>query len=456
MLKLPFIRKLPFGLRLVPAHGELNEMLNDKAGRVLLVSRMSTGISPPASLCDKSSIRFSLSNCKYIYRACPDKIFAVTCGRVHRAVCNGKFGIGIFLSSDILEPKDLFVCRNGGNKVTTFAFWNNKGGTGKTSLAFQALCRMAELNPDQLILAIDLCPQANLSELLLGGLVGSGGANLANLHALTPRKSVGGYFEKRMPAPFTMPAINIQDFISTPNDYNADIPPNVHLLAGDPIVELQANAIATLANTQIPGTDTWLAVIDWISDFMELTGDTYNQVFIDSNPSFSVYTQIALSTAEKLVLPVMADDSSRRAIQNMFSLIHGINVPAGTNYSPFSFPTKLTNSGRSLPLVHLIAKNRLTQYMGAASAYKSVLLSIDNDVKDAIDSHPRAFTFGRIEDGTVEIRDFQTTGVVAMAKGLPLSRLRPGSHTIMRRRTRVKEDYLVNCRDAIDDLVAKL
>lgn len=340
--------------------------------------------------------------------------------------------------------------------MTTYAFWNNKGGTGKTSLAFQALCRFAELNPDQLVLAIDLCPQANLSELLLGGLVGGGGANLAALHASNPRKSVGGYFEKRMPAPFSMPNLNLQDFISVPHSFNSEIPPNVHLLAGDPIVELQANAIATLANTQIPGTDTWLAVIDWVSDFMNLTGETYKQVFIDSNPSFSVYTQIALSTAEKLVLPVMSDDSSRRAIQNMFSLIHGINVPAGTNYSPFSFPTKLTNAGRSLPLVHLIVKNRLTQYMGAASAYKSVLLSIDNDVNAALSSHPPAFTFSRIEDGSVEIRDFQTTGVVAMAKGLPLSRLRSGNHTIMGRRTRIKEDNLANCRSSIDDLVGKL
>ncbi len=40
-----------------------------------------------------------------------------------------------------------------------YAFWNNKGGTGKTSLAFQAIARYAELHPEKRVLAIDLCPR---------------------------------------------------------------------------------------------------------------------------------------------------------------------------------------------------------------------------------------------------------------------------------------------------------
>jgi len=50
-----------------------------------------------------------------------------------------------------------------------YAFWNNKGGTGKTSLAFQSVTRYAEKYPKKRVLAVDICPQANLSELMLGG-----------------------------------------------------------------------------------------------------------------------------------------------------------------------------------------------------------------------------------------------------------------------------------------------
>ena len=49
-----------------------------------------------------------------------------------------------------------------------YAFWNNKGGTGKTSLAFQTICRYAETHKTERVLAVDVCPQANLSELFLG------------------------------------------------------------------------------------------------------------------------------------------------------------------------------------------------------------------------------------------------------------------------------------------------
>ena len=52
-------------------------------------------------------------------------------------------------------------------KMERIIFWNNKGGTGKTTLAFQTLSEYAHQNEDKRILVIDVCPQANLSELLL-------------------------------------------------------------------------------------------------------------------------------------------------------------------------------------------------------------------------------------------------------------------------------------------------
>ncbi len=78
--------------------------------------------------------------------------------------------------------------------IMRYAFWNNKGGTGKTSLAFQAICRYAERNPKKKVLAIDICPQANLSELFLGGLTNNGSKNLLEIHGKLPRCTIGGYF----------------------------------------------------------------------------------------------------------------------------------------------------------------------------------------------------------------------------------------------------------------------
>lgn len=336
-----------------------------------------------------------------------------------------------------------------------YGFWNNKGGTGKTSLAFQVICRYAERHPDKRVLAIDMCPQANLSELFLGGLTQDGSNRLLQRQGLLPRCSIGGYFELRLPSPFKIPTLVAENFVTHPFEYNTSVPENIRLICGDPMLELQTNAINTLANTQIPGTDTWLAIIDWLRGLLEKLKEGCEVIFLDMNPSFSIYTQVALSTVERLILPVMADDSSRRAIQNALSLIYGLKLPSEF-YSAYAFATKLQKVDRSLPQVHVVAKNRLTQYMGPASAYAAVLKSIEKDINGLIESHPAIFTFKNLTEGVVSIRDFQTTGVVAFAKGCPFYSMPTGKLDIGGRRVQVNSTNKKNCVEAIDQLIRKL
>lgn len=339
--------------------------------------------------------------------------------------------------------------------ATKYAFWNNKGGTGKTSIAFQAMTLYAESNPDERILAIDVCPQANLSELMLGGLNNHGSDKLLSQQGQVPRCSVGGYFQLRLPSPYVVPAFDASDFITHPRDFNKSIPDNIDLVCGDPLLELQANAVNTLANNQIPGSNPWIEVVDWLTDFLAEIESEYDVVFFDCNPSFSLYTQIALAASDFMILPVMADDSSRRAIQNAFSLVYGLKLPSEI-YAAYAFATKLKAAGRELPKVHLIIKNRLTQYMGAASAYAAVLAAIEADVAKLLKSHPDIFNFKNVSDGFVEIRDFQTTGVVAFAKGIPFSKVQVGKQSINGHRVQVKKEYLENAREAMGEMVEYL
>lgn len=340
--------------------------------------------------------------------------------------------------------------------MITYAFWNNKGGTGKTSLAFQSITRYAEKNHSEKILAIDLCPQANLSELMLGGLNNKGSNKLLTQHSFTPRRSIGGYFQTRLPSPYVSPTnVKYNEFITPPHEFNKSIPSNIELICGDPLLELQANAVNTLANQNIPGTDAWISVIDWINDMLNGLNNNYDKVFLDCNPSFSMFTQMALASSDRLILPVMADDSSRRAIQNAISLIYGLKLPDEI-YATYMFKAKLDHAKRKLPKIHLIAKNRLTQYMGAASAYAAVLNAIEKDVMSLSKQHPELFTFTDTKNGFVDIRDFQTTGVVAFAQGQPFSKVSKGKHQINGKEIQIRDDYLINCLNAIDDLVRNL
>jgi len=341
--------------------------------------------------------------------------------------------------------------------MATYALWNNKGGTGKTSLAFQIVCAYANANPDKKILVVDVCPQANMSELLLGGLEGKGSDNLLKIQGQTQRATIGGYFQDKLVNPYQKQQIVLNNFISLPNQYNQNIPENIELICGDPLLELQSNAISTLANTQLPTVNTWISVIEWIEDLINAGQQNYDTVFFDTNPSFSIYTQMALTATQKLLLPVMADDSSRRALQNAFSLIYGFKLPHPF-YQEYAFATKLNKAGKSLPKVHLIIKNRLTQYMGTASAYNAVLNTIQSEVARLLADNEtkQIFSSQSEEDILVEVRDFQTTGVVSHARGCPFFKQTSGTFDIQGRRVGVKPEYLENCITAIDNIVNRL
>lgn len=322
-----------------------------------------------------------------------------------------------------------------------YAFWNNKGGTGKTTLAFQSICEFANSNQGKRMLVVDCCPQANLSELLLGSLQGQGGHNLLALQGGNIRKSIGGYFERRLPTPYSPPQIRSEDFLCSPYQFNRHVPINIDLLAGDPLLELQANTMYTMANVASPVTNNWLAVVSWLRDFLNALEESYDYVFFDLNPSFSLYTQIALAASDRLILPVMADDSSRRAIQNAFSLTYGLRLPSPI-YAQHAFSSQLQAGGLMPPQTHLIVKNRMTQYMGPASGYAAVLRSINDDVVDLMKHNPQYFTFAQASQAFCEVRDFQTCGVVAAARGLPFYEMTAKRYDVFGKRVQVNREQL--------------
>ena len=336
-----------------------------------------------------------------------------------------------------------------------YIFWNNKGGTGKTSLCFQSVVSYAEAHTDMHILVVDLCPQANLSELMLGGLMGNGSSHLSTLHGSNPRKSIGGYFDKRILSPYSVPAgLNPMDFIVTPANYNVNIPKNVDLIAGDSIVELQATYMSAIANGSLPnGQSPYAFVLCWLKELLQLVNDNYDLVFIDSNPSFSLYTQVAIAASEKIVVPVMADDSSRRALLNLLALIYGYNIPAA--YAANNFNTVMIQANLPLPRIHLIVKNRITQYMGPASGYRAVLQSIDRIISQVQNANQDFFTSSNVIE---EVRDFQTTGVIAFAEAKTFNKLmtEPMVHSINGNSTTLNRGYIQQNKIDVDKIVARL
>lgn len=84
--------------------------------------------------------------------------------------------------------------------------------------------------------------------------------------------------------------------------------------------------------------------------------------------------------------------------------------------------------------------------------------AIERDVDKLLSSNPDIFSFQTTKSGFTEVRDFQTTGVIAFAKGLPFSQVKPGKQALTTHsthRVQVKRQYLENA-SAMDSLVAFL
>jgi len=255
---------------------------------------------------------------------------------------------------------------------SSYAIWNNKGGVGKSTLTFHLATRYAEAHPEKTVLVIDMCPQANASMMLLGG--GMNGENhVLQLCQQPPLpQTVVGYLASVLSGGPGAPRPQWNNFAVVPNSVNSKIPKNVVLLSGDGNLEPMAPLISSRASQAalIPSQNPWRWVHEALKAFVEDARTVIPEltVFVDTNPAFTIYTEIAISSVERLIVPVNADDASRVATTAMFTLIWGANPPHPV-YGQYTYASQATSSGLIRPLVHLVVGNRLTQHVGAVHRY---------------------------------------------------------------------------------------
>jgi cellulose biosynthesis protein BcsQ len=340
-----------------------------------------------------------------------------------------------------------------------YALWNNKGGVGKSFLTFSLSCEYAIAHPDEEVLVLDLCPQANTTEMFLGGKE-SAAERLQEMYAERPRRSIGGYFESRLTSPF-MPLADVQSYIYKPSEINTNIPANLVLVAGDNLLELLAEAMRGVSQLALPN-DAWAKVMHWLSDLIRTLTDAsqYSDVatFIDCNPSFSMYTQVALCAAEYVIVPFTADDSSRRGIENVLALLYGISSSELQGYAKLSFFTKAMNEGVALPRMHTFVSNRVTMYKGKpSSAFQAKSAPIKSVIEGALRNGKRHFaSHAKTTDLFVEMPDYHSVAVVASSEGCPLSSLKSGHHSIDGDTVQVNQNAITKYTKAVSKLVERL
>ena len=168
---------------------------------------------------------------------------------------------------------------------------------------------------------------------------------------------------------------------------NKKLPVNLLLVCGDYLLEILSEAIRQTSQLAIP-VDAWKQVLSWIKDLTaalrKKSGNRDTLFILDCNPSFAIYTQLALSAAENLVVPFTPDDSSRRAVENVVALLHGhgIGDPKIETYARINFANRAKEEGLGVPKLHTFVSNRVTLYRGKAS---KAFEAVNESIKETLD-----------------------------------------------------------------------
>jgi chromosome partitioning protein len=351
--------------------------------------------------------------------------------------------------------------------MAVYALWNNKGGVGKSYLTFQIASEYARTHRDRRVLVIDMCPQANASAMFLGG-IEQGEAQLNDLCSADPRRTIGGYVRERIASPYHNPAVGGAYPVQV-SEINGRVPDNLYLVVGDEELELLASRVS---NATRPGPDdAWAKVHLWVRDLVNDISERWNvttlTVFIDCNPSFGVYTELALSASDRLIIPFSADGSSKRAVRAVLALLYGHTRMPGAETSEYF--RKSEQFRLRVPQIYYYIGNRLTQAnLSSANAFRAVVNDIGTEIWSAWQTNARNFcihpggaptptnrsTFKQMFQ--FEMPDSNSASVVSGALGIPIISLTAGRENVIGKRITVNQSQLDRLQPKVEQLVAMI
>ena len=185
--------------------------------------------------------------------------------------------------------------------MKTLAFFNNKGGVGKTTLVYHLAWMFAELGLS--VLAADLDPQANLTSMFL---------EEEDLEAIwtepgSPRTVAGSL------APL------MEGTGDVANPYVADITARIGLVVGDLALSKVEDELSSQWPVCLDGKARAFRVI---TAFWRLLANAAHQrhadvVLIDVAPSLGALNRAALIAASQVVIPLVPDLYSIQGLRNL-------------------------------------------------------------------------------------------------------------------------------------------
>jgi chromosome partitioning protein len=311
--------------------------------------------------------------------------------------------------------------RNGTFK--TYAITNFRGGIGKSTLAFNLAWELSRKNKS---LALDVCPQCNFSQSLLGDDLSSNDKTIYD--ALLPKVMAG------------TPEIERDDLLVSVPPYCTAFKggAGLHLVPGSKdlflfpsLLYTQLSAASNLGARREQTSRNILQSLETLAaDLAKYTGA--KKVLMDTSPFFGGGTHLAWVAAEALVIPVRVDQHSMEALKLTLSMLRNqemdflrLNHAAGIKRVPKIHAIAMTHCGWNRQAA--FTPDRSTQ------AYLAQVIDIVTANADLFSSEDPIESIHILDD-------FHSAGRISGTKRIPLAMLTVGeSHTIEGQRLEVND-----------------
>lgn len=298
-----------------------------------------------------------------------------------------------------------------GPKFNRYVVTNFRGGIGKSTIAFNLSW---EISRNHKTLLMDVCPQRNLTQSLLGEDIFTVGKTVYDL-------LIGSIFS------------GVND--TTPEDALVSIPPSClpfkngktcHLIPGSADLFLFPSVLYSqiAAVSQLPGPDRArdasrgiLRAIDHV--IAAATKHTQaEKILVDTSPFFGGATHLAWVAAEALIIPVRVDQHSIDALKQTLAMLRDhkqdflrLNDQAGITTVPKVHAIAITHCGWN-------RQNKNTPDHSTQSYVKMIMEIVEN--------YRDLFSHNDIVDSIHLLDDFHSAGRISGSRRVPLAQLRVG------------------------------
>ena len=342
--------------------------------------------------------------------------------------------------SDIISRQYEIAQGNAANipglpKFRTYAMCNLRGGIGKTTLSFN-LSYLADN-----LLAVDTCPQGNLSYFYDKNYYASNQTNVRD-----------------MILPYLVPglgkATRVAAFIGATNQYFTE-KNNYYIPSSDELYLLPSQLITAINQTsglQYPQREQALNSILYSLKTeieRELKQNSLDKCIIDTSPFFAGATQLAWYAADALVVPVRTDQQSIKSLELLISTL----TNPQSEYRKYLFENDM-----NVPNIQMVVLTHCgwSTIAGARNVPNQQTKVYLGKVYDILSKHRSLLSTENPDNHLFMLDDFLGSGRISSVEAKPIELLKEGETKTIDRTRVIVNRSVTKCKHQLQYISKQL